>query len=166
MRFRKATIHDSETIWRMMQTAIRRLGEAGVDQWQHGYPNPACIAQDIADGVGYVIEEHDHVVCYGAVIFTGEPAYRQIDGAWLTTEERYVVVHRMCVDERVLRLGYGIRFMEEVEALARGQAISFRCDTHADNRIMQQLLPKLGFTRCGVIYFESRYLVAFEKLLA
>ena len=40
-----------------------------------------------------------------------------------------------------------------------------RMDTHTDNVIMQKLLTKLGFTRCGIIYVVEddypRY--AYEK---
>lgn len=165
MIFRQATPHDLPTIYEILEGAIRRLGAMGVDQWQHGYPNRARIAQDVADGVGYVIEEEDRVVAYGAVIFTGEEAYRAIEGRWLTEEENYVVVHRMCVAEEVVGHGFGRRFMEAAEQLSRGRVQSFRVDTHADNRVMQALLPRLGFTPCGIIYFESRRLVAFEKII-
>lgn len=165
MIFRQATPHDLPTFFEILEGAIRRLGAMGVDQWQHGYPNRARIAQDVAEGIGYVIEEEDRVVAYGAVIFTGEEAYRAIEGRWLTDEENYVVVHRMCVAEEVVGCGFGRRFMEAAEEMARGRVKSFRVDTHADNRVMQALLPRLGFTRCGIIYFESRRLVAFEKII-
>ncbi|MDO4758968.1 MAG: GNAT family N-acetyltransferase [Rikenellaceae bacterium] len=165
-KFRKATHTDLTAILTILEAAIRRLGAAGVDQWQHGYPNRERIEADIEEGVGYVIEQEGEVVAYGAVIFTGEPSYREIEGAWLTHEEDYVVVHRMCVADKVVGCGFGRSFMQQVEALARGRVRSFRVDTHADNRVMQSLLPKLGFQRCGIIYFESRYLVAFEKLIA
>lgn len=165
MNFRQATPYDLPTIYEILESAIRRLGAMGVDQWQHGYPNRARIEQDVAEGIGYVIEEADRVVAYGAVIFTGEDAYCAIEGRWLTEEENYVVVHRMCVAEEVVGQGFGRRFMEAVEQLSRGRVRSFRVDTHADNRVMQSLLPRLGFTRCGIIYFESRYLVAFEKII-
>lgn len=165
MIFRQATPRDLPTIYEILEGAIRRLGAMGVDQWQHGYPNRERIAQDVADGVGYVIEEEDRVVAYGAVIFTGEEAYRAIEGRWLTDEENYVVVHRMCVAEEVVGRGFGRRFMEAAEEFAHGRVKSFRVDTHADNRVMQSLLPRLGFTRCGIIYFESRHLVAFEKII-
>ena len=40
-----------------------------------------------------------------------------------------------------------------------------RIDTHTDNKVMQNLLKKLGFIRCGIIYVieddNPRY--AFEK---
>lgn len=165
MTFRQATKTDLSAIMTILEAAIRRLGAAGVDQWQHGYPNRARIEQDVAEGIGYVIEEEDRVVAYGAVIFTGEEAYRAIEGRWLTEEENYVVVHRLCVADEVVGHGFGRRFMEATEQLARGRVQSFRVDTHADNRVMQSLLPRLGFTRCGIIYFESRHLVAFEKIL-
>lgn len=156
---------DVPAIMTLVEAAVRRLAAMGVDQWQDGYPNRGRIEQDVAEGIGYVIEEADRVVAYGAVIFTGEEAYRAIDGRWLTDEENYVVVHRMCVAEEVVGHGFGRRFMEAAEQLSRGRVQSFRVDTHADNRVMQSLLPRLGFTRCGIIYFESRHLVAFEKIL-
>ena len=165
MTFRQATPHDLPTIYEILEGAIRRLGEAGVDQWQHGYPNRARIEADVKESIGYVIEQADEVLAYGAVLFDGEPSYRTIEGAWLTEQENYVVVHRMCVAEKVLGQGFGRYFMQAVERLACGRVSSFRVDTHADNRVMQSLLPRLGFTRCGIIYFESRHLIAFEKIL-
>lgn len=165
MIFRPAMPEDVPAIMTLVEAGVRRLAAMGVDQWQDGYPNRGRIEQDVAEGIGYVIEENDRVVAYGAVIFTGEEAYRAIDGRWLTDEENYVVVHRMCVAEEVVGHGFGRRFMEAAEQLSRGRVQSFRVDTHADNRVMQSLLPRLGFTRCGIIYFESRHLVAFEKIL-
>ena len=92
MIFRRATLHDLPTIYDILEGAIRRLAAMGVDQWQHGYPNRARIEQDVAEGIGYVIEEEGRVVAYGAVILTGEEAYRTIEGRWLSDEENYVVV--------------------------------------------------------------------------
>ncbi len=166
MRFRRAIASDHEAIWRIFAAAIRRLEEAGIDQWQHGYPNPATIAEDIEQGQGWLIEEHDCVVAYGSVIFTGEPAYDQItNGQWLSLASDYVVVHRLCVAEAVLGMGYGLRFMEEVEAMIGDNVSSFRVDTHADNRAMQQMLRKLGFTPCGTVTIDNRPFLAYEKLL-
>ena len=165
MIFRQATLHDLPTIYDILEGAIRRLGAMGVDQWQHGYPNRARIEQDVAEGIGYVIEEEGRVVAYGAVILTGEEAYRTIEGRWLSDEENYVVVHRMCVAEEVVGHGFGRRFMEAVEQLSRGRVQSFRVDTHADNRVMQSLLPRLGFQCCGTIRINGRPFEAFEKII-
>ena len=41
-----------------------------------------------------------------------------------------------------------------------------RIDTHTDNKVMQKLLTKLGFQRCGIIYvIEDNYpRYAYEKV--
>ena len=42
---------------------------------------------------------------------------------------------------------------------------SLRADTHADNKIMQHLLEKNGFTRCGVIHVaDGSPRFAYQKL--
>ena len=74
MNFRQATSHDLPTIFVILEDAIRRLGEAGVDQGQQGYPNRARIEADVKEGIGYVIEQADEVLAYGAVLFDGEPS--------------------------------------------------------------------------------------------
>ena len=42
---------------------------------------------------------------------------------------------------------------------------SLRADTHADNKVMQHLLEKNGFTRCGVIHVaDGSPRFAYQKL--
>lgn len=166
MIFRQAGERDLERAVAIMNDAIRRLGEDGVDQWQHGYPNRERLERDIEEGIGYVLCEEVKIVAYGAMVLTGEPAYSEIsDGRWLTSEGDYAVVHRMCVAEQKVGKGYGRRFIAEAERVASQSKRSMRVDTHADNKVMQHLMPSMGYTYCGIIYFESRYLTAFEKLL-
>ena len=167
MIFRQAGERDLERAVAIMNDAIRRLGEDGVDQWQHGYPNAERLMCDVKEGIGYVLTEDDgEIVAYGAMVFTGEPAYAEIaDGRWLTSEGDYAVVHRMCVAEQKVGKGYGRRFIAEAERVASQSKRSMRVDTHADNKVMQHLMPSMGYTYCGIIYFESRYLTAFEKIL-
>ena len=44
---------------------------------------------------------------------------------------------------------------------------SLRADTHEDNKIMQHLLEKNGFVRCGIIHVEDGTpRVAYQKLSA
>ena len=47
----------------------------------------------------------------------------------------------------------------------RGKQKSLRADTHADNKIMQHLLEKNGFTRCGIIHVaDGTPRIAYQKL--
>ena len=42
---------------------------------------------------------------------------------------------------------------------------SLRADTHADNKIMQHLLEKNGFTRCGIIHVaDGTPRIAYQRL--
>ena len=165
MIFRKATTEDIDTIERMIKAASGRLGAAGIDQWQRGYPNRNSIEKDVEADVGMVLALGNEILAYGAVIFTGELAYDDLTGGqWLTNGE-YAVVHRLCVSEIFVGMGFAKQFMSAVEAMAAERVKSFRIDTHPDNKIMQNLVERMGFTYCGDVVIESRRL-AYEKIIA
>ena len=149
MIFRKATVEDISAVAEIMAAASRRLGAAGVDQWQRGYPNRTSVERDVEDG--------------GAVIFTGEPAYDDLTGGeWLTSGD-YACVHRVCVNEIFVGMGFSKQFMMAVEAMAAERVASIRIDTHPDNKIMQGLIRTMDYTYCGDVVIESRRL-AYEKI--
>ena len=52
-----------------------------------------------------------------------------------------------------------------MEIYAFAQSGHLRVDTHGDNRVMRNLLRKLGFVHCGTIYVEEDDFprLAFEK---
>lgn len=111
-----------------------------------------------------VLCEGETILVYGAVIFTGEPAYDDLTGGeWLTAGD-YACVHRVCVNEIFVGMGFSKRFMQAVEAMAAEQVRSIRIDTHPDNQIMQGLIRTMGYTYCGDVVIESRRL-AYEKMI-
>ena len=79
----------------------------------------------------------------------GQPTYAVIeDGQWMDPGP-YGVVHRIASDGSVSGAGaFCINW-------AFDQCGHMRIDTHGDNRVMQRLLEKLGFVRCGTIYVEE-----------
>ncbi len=169
MIFRKATFDDIDRITEIIIHASRRLHEAGIDQWQRGYPNRQSIENDINSEVGMVLCLGDEILAYGAVIFTGERAYDDItNGHWLTTCDSdaptYAVIHRLCVSEIFVGMGFAKQFMQAAETMAQEKAASIRIDTHPDNKIMQRLVSSLGYSYCGDVVIESCRL-AYEKLL-
>jgi NAD(P)-dependent dehydrogenase (short-subunit alcohol dehydrogenase family) len=81
------------------------------------------------------------------------------DGAWIG-DEHYGVVHRVAGDGSVKGIGtFCINWAYE-------QCGHLRIDTHGDNMIMQRLVERLGFVRCGTIYVEEDDYprIAYEKL--
>ena len=122
------------------------------NQWgPTNWPPEALIRQDIARGKGNVCVHEGRVV--GAFFFDMgrdiEPTYRHIeDGTWLD-DSPYGVVHRIASDGSVKGVGaFCIDW-------AFRQCGHLRIDTHGDNAVMQNLLAKLGFARCGTIYVEE-----------
>ena len=164
MIFRHATADDIDRVVEIVKYASQRLGKAGIDQWQRGYPNRSSIEQDVENGVGMILCMGAEILAYGAVIFTGENAYDDLTGGeWLTSGD-YAVVHRLCVSEIFVGMGFAKQFMLAAEAMASERVASMRIDTHPDNKIMQKMVDSLGYTYCGDVVIESRRL-AYEKLL-
>lgn len=166
MIFRIAVEADIPRIWTIINQAKAQMYREGKHQWSESYPAVADIERDIASGYGYVLDNGDGVVAYGAVVFDGEPAYDRLDGRWLA-DVPYVVVHRLAVADEVKRRGVAVGFMSSVEALARDRGVtSFRVDTNYDNFYMLRIFDKLGFIYCGEVRYDSGLRRAYEKLLA
>ena len=150
---------------RIIKAAVSRMLAEGKCQWNEKYPREEHVIADLSADVGYVLEDNGQVIAYGAVVFSGEPAYNDIDGDWLS-EGEYVVVHRMAVDISTQSSGIGRRFLAAVEQLAAENGIgSFRIDTNFDNDRMLALLNRCGFEFTGLIHYDSGERRAFEKLI-
>ena len=163
--YRKAEQKDIDTIAEIILLASRRLGQAGVDQWQRGYPNRGSVERDVEAEVGRVlVNEVGEIVAYGALIYTGEPAYDDLSGGEWLSDGDYAVIHRLCVAEKFVGQGCSREFMLSAEREAKAKVPAMRIDTHPENLIMQSLVGSLGYSYCGDVVIESRRL-AYEKLL-
>lgn len=176
--YRQATHDDTERIMEIIHQAQARMRAAGSSQWQNGYPALCNIVSDIegchavvacGEGCTQTLDTRnaeEHILAYAAVIFDAEPAYADIDGAWLCDGD-YVVVHRLAVAEEALQRGVATDFLQHVETIARIRGCqSFRIDTAHENRHMQRLAASLEFIFCGEILYESGMRLAYEKSLS
>lgn len=164
MLIRTSTEKDFDRIMQIYAHAREFMAATGnPNQWgPNQWPPAELIHADIACGKGYVCEHEGRVV--GVFFFDQgtcvEPTYAQIDdGAWIG-DDTYGVVHRIAADGTVRGTG---QFCLE---WAFAQCGHLRIDTHADNKVMQNLLRKLGFVHCGTIYVheDNDPRLAFEKL--
>lgn len=163
--FRKAEAADADRIWEILQQAIERRRLDGSRQWQDGYPNPDTVKKDLANGWGFVLVDEKGVIAYSALILNDEPAYDQIDGAWLTLGD-FLVVHRVAVSDRVAGKGIATRLFKAIEQHAIAQHIpSIKVDTNFDNPAMLRVLEKLGYMYCGEVILFGAPRKAFEKVL-
>ncbi len=163
--FRKAQPNELPQIWEIIQHAISRRKAEGSSQWQDGYPNPEVLRNDIDRGAGFVLMEGETVVGYCAVMVNDEPAYANIEGAWLTNGD-FVVFHRIAVAHTHVGKGLARKIMEHVEAFAISNNIpSIKADTNYDNPAMLRIFESMGYRYCGEVYFRGAARRAYEKVL-
>ena len=165
IKFRKAEISDKDIIWEIIQQSIERRRIDGSTQWQNGYPNEQTVESDIAKNFGFVLTVNDEIAVYVALIFNDEPAYRTIDGAWLTNGE-FVVIHRVAVSEKFAGQGLAKKLFDVIEDYVKSQKVqSIKVDTNYDNTAMLKILESKGYTYCGEVLLQSGMRKAFEKVL-
>lgn len=132
------------------------------NQWgPTSWPPEKLIRQDIRNRKSYICICDRQIV--GTFYYDSgisiEPTYNDIDGNWIGSED-YGVVHRIASDGSKKGIGsYCIQWAYE-------QCGHLRMDTHPDNKVMQGLLAKLGFQKCGVIHVveDNNPRFAFEKI--
>ena len=168
MIFRNTTEKDCGQVIALYQQAQSYFKEAGIDQWQNGYPNHETLAEDMASAESYVLvdESTDTVLGTCFISFAGEPDYDVIyEGNW-QKQEPYGVVHRVAVTSERKGQGLAGHMISCAAQMCRERGIdSMRMDTHRDNLSMQRMLIKNGFVYRGIIYLgrDGAERVAFEK---
>ena len=159
MIIRLATASDLPALRPVFEAAKAIMrADGNLDQWSApGFPPEDLLLRDIARDGGYVIE-NSGLRAYFALLPSPEPTYDYIDGAWLT-DEPYGVIHRIASYPE----DHGI--FSAIIDFAAARYAHLRIDTHRDNRIMQHLIEKHGFTYCGIIWLADGIpRLAYERL--
>lgn len=153
MYFSKATDAELNTILEILRDGRAQLAEAGVDQWQGDYPNVEQIKEDIKNGHAYLFNADDHATV-GCVAITSAPdnVYDTMDGKWLIQTDNYLTIHRFAILSTHAGKGYATTLFKQLIAhitAEHPEIDSLRIDTHVDNKAMQHLITKMGFTHVG-----------------
>lgn len=141
----------------------KMVADGNVHQWPESYPDEQILLNDMRRGFSYVVERDGIVVGTFVLALCEDPTYRRIyGGQWLDDERPYGTIHRIASAD-------GCHGM--ADAVIRWcftKTDNLRIDTHRDNRIMQHILAKHGFTYCGIILIDrpgDNERLAFQKLL-
>lgn len=147
---RKATTEDLECILQLIEHGRQEMRRNGnLEQWADGQPTRQTLAQDVAMGNSYLLEEDGMPIATFAFVPGPDSTYKNIYcGAWLD-EAPYYVVHRMA------RLPGKHHVFSDVLDYCFSRAQNIRIDTHRDNTLMQHLILKYGFRYCGIIYLSD-----------
>lgn len=144
---RRAVESDLSSIMAVYRAARAFMAENGnASQWGDSYPDEELLRYDIEAKRLYVFDENGAVHGAFALCEGPEPAYAVIENGSWQSDTPYAVIHRLAGDGTVNGL------------FARCAAFSTECcphlraDTHENNRVMQHLLEKNGFSRRGIVY--------------
>lgn len=162
MQIRPAVREDFPFILRVYERARAYMKETGnPTQWGDSWPTAKRLEKDLAEGLLYAVTEGGHAVGFFAMMAGPEPTYLSIEqGAWLN-DEPYLVLHRIASS------GECRGVLNEILAFAESRTGNVRIDTHGNNRIMQHLLEKAGYTKCGIIHVEDGSpRIAYQKVTA
>ena len=116
-------------------------------QWGDNFPPQELLEEDIDSNRLFLYVVNGQIEAVFAFILGADPTYAAIeDGQWLDDTLPYGTVHRLASAGKHKGVASAVLdwSMEHCQSL--------RADTHADNKIMQHLLEKNGFTRCGIIH--------------
>lgn len=145
-------------IYEYARNFMRANGNA--TQWVNGYPSEELIRQEIKDSHSFVcIGGQGEIIGTFCFILGDDPTYRQIfEGEWLN-DEPYGVIHRMATNGK--QKGVADACLD----WCMEQSDNIRVDTHKDNLVMQHILEKRGFRRCGIIFVrDGTERIAYQRL--
>ena len=150
MTIRKTTWEDFPEIQQIYAYAREQMRQNGNPlQWGDDRPSAAALSQDIQAEASYVMEEGGRICGVFSFIMGDDPTYARIEqGHWLN-EAPYGTIHRLAGNGTVRGLfGSCLAFCASLHP-------NIRIDTHADNLLMQHLLEKHRFVKCGIIHVED-----------
>ena len=153
---RRANPADLERILEIYRYARQFMADNGnPTQCKDGYPARDMLEEDIRLKRLFVVEAEE--IC-GVFMFTigDDPTYSHIEGHW-GSNEPYGVIHRIA--------GMGGGIFETTLEYCTQQIHHLRIDTHADNKPMQHVVEKAGFTRRGIIYVaDGTPRIAYDRI--
>ena len=151
MRIRPSTHSDLPQLLQIYETARRFMQQTGnAGQWMDGYPKEELLISDIKQGHSYVcLNENNEIAGTFYYIVGEEPTYLNIyEGSWLNNDS-YGVIHRIASSGKQKGIA------ETCINWCLEKCGNLRIDTHRDNKVMQNIMQKLGFTYCGIIFLEN-----------
>jgi len=143
---RHARLEDLPKILEIYAIARGFMAETGnPTQWGSGYPKEELLRIDIDAKQLYVCCDDEGIFGVFMFFIGPEPTYEKIEGKWLS-DQPYGTIHRIASD----RSRKGV--FDLCIDYCMKQINHLRIDTHADNRVMQHLIEKRGFSKCGTVY--------------
>ena len=159
MYIRRAEMSELDELMKIYERAQAFMVESGnPNQWKKGHPRRDMIEEDITLQRSFVCVENEKIECVFMYEEGEDPTYSYIeDGEW-PNDRPYGVLHRIASAGNVRGIAsFCLDWCYE-------RCHNLRADTHRDNKVMQRVLEKNGFSRCGIIYIaDGTPRIAYQK---
>ena len=156
-RVRPAEQADMAEILEIYARARQFMAENGnPTQWGQHHPARELLEEDIRQKRLYAVEENGRLC--GVFMFRvgDDPTYTHIEGSWRSSAP-YGVIHRIA--------GVGGGVFAAALDYCNGVIHHLRIDTHADNKPMQHVVEKAGFSKRGIIYVaDGTPRIAYDRI--
>ncbi|WP_207695456.1 hypothetical protein DOK67_0000048 [Enterococcus sp. DIV0212c] len=151
---RKARSNDLPKIMEIILSARQLLHDHNIPQWQNGDgPTEQQLEQDITLQQCYVLIVDQDIAGLGILSTDKEAPYEQIiNGHWQKGSGDYATIHRVALDSIFQGKGLALLLMNFLITTARlNNHLDIRIDTHPENKTMQRLIKKAGFSYQGEV---------------
>lgn len=156
---RKAEFADLSRILEIYEYARNFMAATGnPNQWGKTNPPRETLEKDIKERKLHVVEDGNGVCGVFFFALGEDPTYQEIyEGQWIS-DTPYGTIHR------IASCGRGGVF-ESCLAYCLGFTRHLRIDTHRDNKVMQHVVEKHGFSHRGIIYIgDGTPRIAYERI--
>ena len=161
---RLARIEELETIYILVQEAIRHMDEQGISQWDDVYPSKAILNADIENRQMYLIEVDGRLA--GLVVINEDQSPEYAGVAW-GYDGRVLVVHRLTIHPDFQRHRLASHLMDFAEEMAAAENYdSIRLDAFTRNPAAFTLYENRGYRRAGVVRFRKGDFFVYEKKIS
>lgn len=164
MDFREARLEDLDEIYSLVQAAVKCMEENGIQQWDALYPTYDDFEEDIRKGQLYAGSQDNVLAVIYVVNRECDAEYK--NGSWSYPDDRYCVIHRLCVNPVFQNRGVAKIALKAAEnqALKEGcQAV--RLDVFSENQVAVRLYEGAGYQRVGYADWRKGRFWLMEKRL-
>lgn len=165
MQIFNAVESDFETIYEMMKRARQKLFDEGIYQWDETYPTPEMILNDIKSRYTYLVKSKKRIVgFYTSNSIIEDDVHNNIQ--WIYGGEKWIILHRLCVDSDAQDNGIGQEILMDFEKRAKENKYeSIRIDVFSTNKTAIHIYEKFGYTLVGNAVCERGPFLIYEKLI-
>ena len=160
MNIRNTNLEDLKDVMKIYEHArIQMKLNGNPNQWKDNLPKEETIKEDIKNKNSYVIYNENKILGVFTFIIGMDKTYEYIEGSWLNNE-LYGTIHRIASNNIEKQI------FEKCLSFCEEKIKNIRIDTHNDNKIMQHLIEKNNFKKCGTIYVEDGSpRIAYHKII-